>query len=85
VFCLSSGETSLYHATPSTRTRLNSIFLRKAGDATGPSPTFDISNNGRNGAAAYLLRGGIDITYVSIGYIYLPYYGVNHVVEIYGR
>jgi len=47
--------------------------------------SLDISNHGRNGAAAYLLRGGIDFTYVSIGYNYIPTYGVIHVVAIYGR
>jgi len=47
--------------------------------------SLDNSNLGRNGAVAYLLRGGIVFTYVSIGYTYLPTYGVNHRVEIYGR
>jgi hypothetical protein len=47
--------------------------------------SLDNSNLGRNGAVAYLLLGGIDFTYVSIGYTYLPAYGVNHLVEIYGR
>jgi hypothetical protein len=47
--------------------------------------SLDNSNLGIFGAAAYLLRGGIDFTYVSIGYTYLPTYGVNHVVKIYGR
>jgi hypothetical protein len=45
----------------------------------------DISNHGRNGAAAYLVWGGIDFSYLSIGYRYFPNYGVNHRVEIYGR
>ena len=45
----------------------------------------DISNHGRNGAMAYLVRGGIDFVHVTIGYNYLPTHGVHHLVEVYGR
>jgi hypothetical protein len=47
--------------------------------------SLDNSNHGKNGAVAYLVRGGTDFTYISIGYTYLPTHGVNHLVEINGR
>jgi hypothetical protein len=47
--------------------------------------SLDNSNHDRNGAVACLIRGGIGFVYVSIGYNYLPTYGMNHLVEIYGR
>ena len=47
--------------------------------------SLDISNHGTYGAVAYLVRGGIGSDYVSIGYTYLPTYGMDHLLEIYGR
>jgi len=47
--------------------------------------SLDISTHGNSGGTAYLVAGGIDFVYVSIGYNYFPTYGMDHRVEIYGR